>query len=96
MSNQKKVIITESTVRVITAGIQGPPGPPGANTFNDTEGQPSSVGTSVAAQGTSANAARRDHKHQADTVELDVRYGGKEPVIALGSSVLRPKFVEEL
>lgn len=39
--------------------------------FDDTEGDPTDVDTSGQADGTSENAARRDHKHQLGTVNLD-------------------------
>ena len=45
-----------------------------SNAFSDAQGDPTDVGTTGRADGTSVYAARRDHKHQIDTTELDARY----------------------
>ncbi len=45
-------------------------GPFGATQFNDAEGDPAAVDDTAAADGTSAYAARRDHRHQL-TANLD-------------------------
>ena len=45
-----------------------------SNAFSDAEGDPTNVGTTAAADGTSVYAARRDHQHDIDTTEVDARY----------------------
>lgn len=61
-----------------------------AGAFNDAEGDPSSVGTAVAADGTSAYAARRDHVHNLGfSAKGDVLVGsgsGTAVIKAVGSN----------
>ena len=72
METNRVIVTGDNTVEVVSVGIQGPSG--ASASFNDTEGDPAAVGTAAAADGTSSNAARRDHKHAINTTELDARY----------------------
>jgi hypothetical protein len=69
---RNKVIVKEEVTRVLVVGTQGIPGV--SASFNDTEGEPTTVGVSGETTGVSNRAARRDHKHQLDTTETDARY----------------------